>query len=502
MARSHYITVFYCTDTGFAIRRGSAVEAISCNRESAEQLYRYCARLVYGATVHDIELPHSSQAFLLRCLGKTLFDALPKESIEVQHITTNISEDLCTSLMSLGYEQDITDDSFYDTFLQKEEAAIEFRDTSLYADTPCYIAECLAKNDYHMGKGFSQQTSTLSAIGEFLERHLASTPNYSEIRSSTIEELTPDSYFHPAAFSTCTLDVLMNDTPIDWVKGWSIQKNKSIWVPAEAVFFPYYALYGARVYYFQDTNGLSYHSNLCKGIRNSLCEVIEKDAYWTIMQGKMECPDIEIEALDLSPTIQAFVTDLQKQFYIHAKMITIDVPIPVVHILLEDKESLAPVFARGCSCSTIVEEAFEKALLEAIQIHTDLRKYIQKTATTHPSKKNANEEWISGNVRPHISHLMKSPDIQHDFSQVNNLVQTTKESTLRDFIKIIRNTGRDLIICAFYCSETNGYLIRSLIPDLTPINISGTRRTDRVRQLLKKHPTDNPLVHNNYPILT
>lgn len=125
------------------------------------------------------------------------------------------------------------------------------------------------------GKGASPLAARVAALAEALERYCAEPRGRLPVRMARCDELDgsyldPRLLILPAAFDPAW--------SLDWCSGASIP-GTSIWVPANAVVFPYYPTTGAARLCAAHTHGLAAGSTRVEAIVHGLLECIERDAY-------------------------------------------------------------------------------------------------------------------------------------------------------------------------------------------------------------------------------
>ncbi|MBI4612747.1 MAG: YcaO-like family protein [Planctomycetes bacterium] len=113
--------------------------------------------------------------------------------------------------------------------------------------------------------------------------------------------------------------------PLDWVEGWELVSRSPIWVPANAVFFPYEP--EASFFLFNpSTNGLAAGNTIEEAICHGLAELLERDA-WSIALARADegdCPSLDLATAPLpaselarrfeSAGVEVFVRVLASEF--------------------------------------------------------------------------------------------------------------------------------------------------------------------------------------------
>lgn len=149
---------------------------------------------------------------------------------------------------------------------------------------PNYSAVLPGTEDYiwvYSGKGPTHEHAKASAIMESIERYSSLPSNFKgEIIQGTFRELAKNNNIldvndlvEPLVFS------LTEHITMDYIKGFDIQNNEEILVPASVALFRYTPKSPAiDPLAYHHTNGLASGNTVEEAVCHSLCEVIERDA--------------------------------------------------------------------------------------------------------------------------------------------------------------------------------------------------------------------------------
>jgi len=134
------------------------------------------------------------------------------------------------------------------------------------------------------GKGATPEQAMASAVMEAMERYSAELRDDDEIVFGTIQQvrdngpmIEPDDLILPAR--------VMNNleaADIAWTSAYDIMQGEEVWIPACAVFYPYYPDGDLQLFRFH-TNGIAAGNTLEEAILHGMFEVIERDA-WSIAE--------------------------------------------------------------------------------------------------------------------------------------------------------------------------------------------------------------------------
>ncbi len=150
-----------------------------------------------------------------------------------------------------------------------------------------------------------RERAIAGALGEAVERYSAAVVPYDELL------LAPYARVAGSAIDPRSLVLYSDrqyDTPnfpyrrfddqhlIRWVEGYSLTREKTVLVPAFAVYIPYKREEREHSYVQQITTGLACGNTIEEAILSGLCEVAERDATMMMWLGRRTPPRIQLEA--------------------------------------------------------------------------------------------------------------------------------------------------------------------------------------------------------------
>lgn len=191
------------------------------------------------------------------------------------------------------------------------------------------------------GKGITVEQAEASAVMEAVERYSAEQRDSDEIVYGTYAQacdvgLTVDPKDMILPYRT--LDVY-SDAEIAWVKGWEMFRGSPIWVPACAVFHPYYPDTDLPLFRYH-TNGIASGNTLEEAILHALFEVVERDA-WSVAESRGKAfADVLVEEDSVPGKL---LSKFEEQgVRIHLKDLTHDIGIPTIGAAADDTASEDP----------------------------------------------------------------------------------------------------------------------------------------------------------------
>jgi ribosomal protein S12 methylthiotransferase accessory factor len=227
----------------------------------------------------------------------------------------------------------------------------------------------------YSGKGISETNARISAIMESFERCLAEQPevsiNLSGIELNT-ERITGTYESLCESYPTLYPDALLLPQPVaeltslEWVMGHDLINDLEVLVPANAVFHPYDAQSGTKLFR-SNTNGLASGNTIEEAVLHGLLEVIERD-------------ELSIAEYTRNPGTEIVLTESDgMNFKLKRKLeeagilvkiwlLDSDIEIPTVVVALDDTVLKDPaLLVMGAGSHLSPEIAVSRAITEAAQ---------------------------------------------------------------------------------------------------------------------------------------
>jgi len=243
------------------------------------------------------------------------------------------------------------------------------------------------KAKYYNGKGPTPEQAKASAVMEAMERYSAEMRDSDEIIYGTVDEaeatgiltLDPAEMILPMR----VMNYYRNDM-IAWCRGYELLRGEEIWVPACAVYHPYFPDGDMQLFRYH-TNGLATGNTMEEAILHSILELVERDA-WSI------CEYREKANADVIVPEGSLCSSLIKKFNdngveIHLKDLTSDIGIPTIGAAADDVRTKDPeLLTIGVGTHLNPEIAAVRALTEVAQ---------SRTTHKHGAKTNAKLQKVS-----------------------------------------------------------------------------------------------------------
>lgn len=238
------------------------------------------------------------------------------------------------------------------------------------------------------GKGPTPEQAKASAVMEAMERYSSEQRESDEVAFGTVPQMRDSGmpFIEPAdLILPARVMGMVDNADIAWTVCYDIMRGEQVWVPACAVFYPYYPDGDLQLFRYH-TNGIASGNTIEEAILHAMFEVIERDA-WSIAESFNSTKgDIIIDDPDSVPG------KLLKQFNdngveIHLKDLTSDVGIPTIGASSDDVATKDPEMLNiGVGTHLNPEIAAVRALTEVAQ---------SRTTHKHGLKVNANLQKVT-----------------------------------------------------------------------------------------------------------
>ncbi len=222
------------------------------------------------------------------------------------------------------------------------------------------------------GKGATPEQAKASAVMEAMERYSAEQRESDEVAYGTLQQMRDSGmpYVEPAdLILPARVMGMVESAEIAWTECYDILRGEDVWVPACAVFYPYYPDGDLQLFRFH-TNGIASGNTIEEAILHAMFEVIERDA-WSIAESfNRTNADIIVDDEDSVPG------RLLKQFRdagieINLKDLTTDVGVTTIGASSDDVRTKDPeMLDIGVGTHLNPEIAAIRALTEVAQSRT------------------------------------------------------------------------------------------------------------------------------------
>lgn len=185
-------------------------------------------------------------------------------------------------------------------------------------------------------------------------------------------------------FKNCIFDEV---TRFQWVQGYSVARQRKVFVPSQLVFVPY-KFTQEKIIRLPITTGAACGETLEEAIYRGICEVVERDAFIISYLNKMPGKIVAVNGSEELKQIFEYYQSYNLTLYLID--VTTDLGIPVILGLLIDKTGLGPTVSLGAAADISPFEAVIKAAEEAQHSRPWIRREMEK------GNKNKNPSSIMG----------------------------------------------------------------------------------------------------------
>lgn len=279
------------------------------------------------------------------------------------------------------------------------------------------------------GKGVTPAQAKASAVMEAIERYSAEQRDSDEVVYGTFAQaqdvgltVDPKDLILPLR----TLDIC-DISEIAWVEGFEMFRGSNIWVPACAVFHPYFPDTDLQLFRYH-TNGIASGNTMEEAILHALLELIERDA-WSLIEER------EIAFADVMVDEDSVPGRLLKKFEeqgikIHLKDLTHDLGIPTIGAAADDTVTKDPeLLTIGVGTHLNPEIACIRAITEVAQSRTTHKHGVKGNARLlkiandmgYDRVKTVNRVWYSDLTKKvHLSEMedLSTPYVLDDIEVV------------------------------------------------------------------------------------
>lgn len=313
------------------------------------------------------------------------------------------------------------------------------------------------------GKGATPEQAKASAAMEAVERYSAEIRETDEIVYGTMRQamdvgltIDPKDMILPMR----TLDHY-DSAEIAWVSGYEMLRGLPIWVPACAVFHPYFPEGDLQLFRYH-TNGIAAGNTMEEAILHALLELIERDAWSMAEVRERASADVIVEDDSLPGKLLRMLEE--KGVEIHLKDLTHDIGIPTIGAAADDTVSKDPeLLTIGVGTHLNPEIACVRAITEVAQSRTTHKHGVKGNARLlkianemgYEKVKEANRMWYSELREKTMLRDMKdlsTPFVLDDIEVV---------------LDRLVNTGFDMVIVSDLTRpETGVPVVRMTVPGL------------------------------------
>lgn len=315
------------------------------------------------------------------------------------------------------------------------------------------------------GKGVTPDQAKASAIMEAMERYSAELRETDTIVCGTLEEMrnAGASYLEPVDMILPAR--VMNGleaSEIAWTKCYDILRGENVWVPACAVFYPYYPDGDLQLFRFH-TNGIAAGNTIEEAILHAMFEVIERDA-WSIAESlNMTKADVIIDSEDSTPgKLLRLFKDAGVE--INLKNLTVDTGVTTIAASSDDIRTKDPEMLNiGLGAHLDPEIAVIRALTEVAQSRTTHKHGLKINAELQKKTRDMGYE----NIKKVNALWYRSNKNKIKLSELKNEATPYVLDDIELVLGKIMNAGFDRVVVADLTRPEVGIpVVRVIIPGM------------------------------------
>lgn len=407
-------------------------------------------------------------------------------------------------------------------------------DDDRYNDTPAFYKFHLEPEypPYHtdgreirkgIGFGFWNDpiTALSKAIGEFLERYSLLIYKKKELLNASAGQLKRkkipycDIYGlagfsreqknrHPSRFWD-------EESLFSWIGAARVRNGEKIYLPAQLVFWNYQLDSQINEPFLREanTNGCGGFYSREGAVLSSLYELIERDAFLIHWLNSISPPKVEPSTIQDANFQNLLQQSLRYGFKIHCLYLTLDIPVPIFAVVIEDPSDIGPKFSLGASCGVPPEKAALSAFMEAWSVyHSNRRK--DRTFSL-PDSYNAFSDaavgrderlllWSNPDMAKHFSFFLTGNMKKADECSMPHFTFNSKREELDYITRSVEALGRGYEVYAYFpvhkiLDDTSFHSARAVVPKLVPLylmEINAPLGSERIQSVSNQWPHPFP----------
>ncbi|MFI9596371.1 YcaO-like family protein [Nonomuraea sp. NPDC052265] len=372
-------------------------------------------------------------------------------------------------------------------------SSVRMADTAALGTGPCY--------DQNGGAGLTQAAARAAAVGEGLERYCAAFPQPEHVTVATWRALSAGEHPPPAPadFALFHPDQgehahrFDDDTPVAWLRAYSLTRAAWTHVPACLVHLPYRPQHpdvAEHVVAPAISTGLACAASRSEAVLSGLYEAIERDAFMISWLRELPLGRVDLQS---HPSIaEVYTTRLRRPgLDYHVLDMTSDLGVPAFMCLLLDDRRDPALLCAGGAAHHDPARAVLKSLIEAAQTR-EWAKYLRRTGTPVPDRLKTFEDHVlhyaSQWSRPTLEPFLDRPAIPlrdagpppaDDDAAITSVVGRLAAAGLEALT--VDLTTPDVAACGYH-------VVKVVVPGLQPLYADENRPMLGGRRLYAEHP--------------
>lgn len=398
-------------------------------------------------------------------------------------------------LLKYLHENGITKARFSDRFYRNDYPdVLHFFDLASMEDF--YLADGRIVLANGFGGSLDREEAMSKAVGETLERYYLSaykrdsfrTASYAELskRNQVMDMFQLDFFldWQKRRFSEFVFD---ENSVFHWVQGRELQSNRSIFLPAQLVYWSYHhsprGLPHEKIIFTQTTSGSAGHFTKDEAVLSALLEAIQRDAfliYWLNSLTPRVIDTATIESAAIVDLIERLRQYNLEPIFLNT---TSDFGIPTATcVVIDTTDPHTPTYTVGSHAGFTLEDTLISSLIEAFSVQHlvslqdpyVLGEKYEPFTSRHISRSERLRTWRGPVMAEHMQFLL-SGEKQSAQEFIGNAPLTdTVEKRLAHIIDECAKRGAGYEIYTYEVKnpvlDTLGYhVVRAIVPQLIPL---------------------------------
>ncbi len=388
-----------------------------------------------------------------------------------------------------------------------------------------YLSGDKQSHGYCSGKGLTLEDAKRSAVGEAVERYCACNYSTEELIYSPYESIKENALdprqlvlYSSEQYEKISWRPFREDAMLGWVKAYSFVQDKSILVPAMAVFLDYQLQNEDEYFVERLSTGLAAGPSLLRAIVSAALEVIERDAFMISWYNKLPCSRIDARTIPNPEIVEMIKHYEQMGNEIYLLRLNTDAPCHVFMAIARQSTGEPPFISVGLGADFSSTIAANKALLELGQVRASSDNYYKHPVTLDRiNQLKANPDLVD-NINDHrLLYASRGHEAAFEFLFNSALIPFEWDSPERkkprqqfeELIGYLNGIGSDLIYynLSLPVTENSGYYsCRVILPGFQPLHfgyhnlrLAGKRLFELPVKLGFRNKASTPTELNSYP---
>jgi len=350
------------------------------------------------------------------------------------------------------------------------------------------------------GASICKERALVRTIGEAVERYCGRMgwfyhkrrmiySSYKKIKDDAInpEDLimySEKQYLQPGF----KLHKFSGDLEIWWIKGYSLVKNRSIFVPASFVFLAPMHVMCKKPQEFINvpiSTGLACGNSKGEAILSGLYECVERDAFTIMWLNKLSMPLVQLDSVKNRELQETLKKIYSANIEVYVSNITTDLGIPTLFTILKSRVCNKYVPAACVSaCTTLNPEvALLHSLEEACLVRLSLRTSMEKNSHINISTNSMKKKNVGDDIFDHArlyskKEMLPALKFLTDSHQKNMIEKIKNKSSgepskdLQTCLDILARKKFDVILVDVTIpsiSKVGFFVVKVIIPGLQPL---------------------------------